>query len=32
MSLLEHFTDLTDPRKENPNKQYSVELILFITI
>lgn len=32
MSFLEHFIDLSDPRKNNPNKQYSVALIVFITI
>lgn len=32
MSFIEHFGDLTDPRKLNPNTQYSVELILFLTI
>jgi len=32
MSFIEHFEGLTDPRKPNPNKLYSVELILFLTI
>ena len=32
MNFIEHFEGLTDPRKPNPNKLYSVELILFLTI
>lgn len=32
MNPLEHFKDLSDPRKNNPNKLYSVDLILFLTL
>ena len=32
MNPLEHFKGLPDPRKENPNKLYSVDLIIFLTL
>jgi predicted transposase YbfD/YdcC len=31
-TIMEHFKDLPDHRKANPNKQYSAELIIFIAI
>lgn len=32
MNPLEHFKTITDPRSSNPNKIYSVELLIFLTL
>lgn len=32
MNPLAYFKDLPDPRKDNPNKLYSVDLIIFLTL
>lgn len=32
MNLMKQFKGLADPRKDNPNKLYSVELIVFLTL